>query len=518
MKKLILLLLSGMISLSATSQNVNIPDANFKAYLIGNTAINTNLDTEIQVSEANAYTGSMSCNSMNISDLTGIEAFTQITYLSCYGNTLTALNVSQNTLLTTLMCNANFSIATLDLSANTALTHLECNHNALTSLDLSNNPALTWVYCYSNPLTNLNMANGNNTNITLFNAANTPNLTCIQVDNVAWSTTNWISPSNIDATASFSTNCNYPCIVNIPDANFKTYLVGNTAINTNGDTEIQCSEASTFTGTINCGNLNISNLTGIQEFVNLTELRCSNNQLTTVDVSGMSTLSIFRCGFNNITSINITGLTALDFLDCSDNSALTSVDLSGVPNLTFLQLLNTTVNSLDVSSCPSLSQVYVSGSPVGSLDFSLNVNLTEMEAYDSDLTSLNMANGTNTNIVYFSASGNPNLTCIQVDDAVYSSTNWTDIDPTVSFSENCAGVGIEELSNSEIQLFPNPTSAQITINSKYQLDEILIFDLFGSLVQVENDNTISVENLPVGIYIMYIKTAKSSIRKRFAKE
>ncbi|MBL4668301.1 MAG: VCBS repeat-containing protein, partial [Flavobacteriales bacterium] len=39
-----------------------------------------------------------------------------------------------------------------------------------------------------------------------------------------------------------------PCIVNIPDANFKAYLVGNTAINTGGDpNEIECSEAAAFT-------------------------------------------------------------------------------------------------------------------------------------------------------------------------------------------------------------------------------------------------------------------------------
>ena len=38
-------------------QNVNIPDTNFKAFLVGDTAINTNGDTEIQVSEANIFSG-----------------------------------------------------------------------------------------------------------------------------------------------------------------------------------------------------------------------------------------------------------------------------------------------------------------------------------------------------------------------------------------------------------------------------------------------------------------------------
>ena len=58
MKKLIFLAL--LFSQSITAQIVNIPDVNFKAYLVGNSSINTNLDSEIQVSEATAFTGTVS--------------------------------------------------------------------------------------------------------------------------------------------------------------------------------------------------------------------------------------------------------------------------------------------------------------------------------------------------------------------------------------------------------------------------------------------------------------------------
>jgi hypothetical protein len=51
----------------------------------------------------------------------------------------------------------------------------------------------------------LNVKNGNNTNFNNFNALNNPSLTCIQVDNASWSTTNW---ENIDTGASFSSECN----------------------------------------------------------------------------------------------------------------------------------------------------------------------------------------------------------------------------------------------------------------------------------------------------------------------
>jgi hypothetical protein len=92
MKKLLLILLC--LPMIGFGQNVNIPDANFKAYLVGNTAINTNGDTEIQVSEANAFGGDIQCQSLNISDLTGIEAFSALTFLHCYSNPLTSLDVS----------------------------------------------------------------------------------------------------------------------------------------------------------------------------------------------------------------------------------------------------------------------------------------------------------------------------------------------------------------------------------------------------------------------------------------
>ena len=111
--------------------------------------------------------------------------------------------MSNNTDLTSLICSYN-SLTALDVSNNTDLIKLSCSSNSLTALDVSINTALTSLICLSNSLTALNVANGNNTNFSYFNATYNPNLSCIQVDDVAYSTANW---GNIDATASFSTNC-----------------------------------------------------------------------------------------------------------------------------------------------------------------------------------------------------------------------------------------------------------------------------------------------------------------------
>ena len=212
MKKLFLLLALPMIGFG---QNVNIPDANFKAALVGNIAINTNGDNEIQVSEASVFNGTINVYSLNIFSLSGIEAFVSLTVLFCQNNPFTNLDVSGCTALNSLSCQ-NSQLTSLDVSGCTALTDLLCAYNQLTSLDVSTCTALTYLVCSNNNLTSLNVKNGNNINMDLYAKTN-PNLSCIEVDNVAWSNANW--PNTIDATASFSLNCSGAGISDINESN-----------------------------------------------------------------------------------------------------------------------------------------------------------------------------------------------------------------------------------------------------------------------------------------------------------
>src|SRR5690606_41755901 len=78
-----------ILSFSVNAQTVNIPDPNFKARLII-AEVDTNHDGEIQVSEAEAVTGMLDVSIFHpdypIYDLTGIEAFVNITWLDVKGN------------------------------------------------------------------------------------------------------------------------------------------------------------------------------------------------------------------------------------------------------------------------------------------------------------------------------------------------------------------------------------------------------------------------------------------------
>lgn len=181
------------------AQNISVPDANFKAYLVGNNSINTNMDTEIQLSEAQAYTGYISCGSLNISDLTGIEAFANITGIECYSNQLTAL----------------------DLSNNLALTSVIASHNQITTLDISNNSSVGVLFIQNNQLTSLNMANGNNVNFTNINTTSNPNLACIQIDDSDTTGYGWSGNPNkvFDTGVGFSDNCSLTSKIDEKKAN-----------------------------------------------------------------------------------------------------------------------------------------------------------------------------------------------------------------------------------------------------------------------------------------------------------
>ena len=252
--------------------------------------------------------------------------------------------------------------------------------------------------------------------------------------------------------------------VYIPDANFKAYLVGNSLINTNNDTEIQVSEASSFDGWINCEYQNISDLTGIEAFTSLWQLSCSNNQLTSLDVSQNTALIYLGCSNNQLTILDVSQNTALETLRCSNNqltsldvsqnnalellvcqnlAQLTSINLNGADALVSLWCSANQLTSLDVSQNTALIDLDCALTLISRLDVSQNPNLGEFTCQGNLLTCLNVANGNNSNLIALGVENNPNLTCIEVDDANWANANWANPngtysgDPQMYFSEDC---------------------------------------------------------------------------------
>ncbi len=261
MKTIILLSATLLLMLFANAQIVNIPDANFKAALVGNSAINTNIDTEIQVSEAYSYTGQLYVSNLNIIDLTGIEAFTAIFYLSCSGNQLSSIDVSNNTALTNIDCSSN-DLTSLDVSNNTALEYLHCSENQISSLDLSNNTAILELYCNYNQLNTLNVYN------------------CIEITRI-WCCTNQLSTLDVS----------------------NNFVLDWLACHENLLTTLDVSN-NTFLELLTCRDNQLSSLDVSNNPV-LLNLGCERNQLSTLDVSNNPDLYYFYCGENQLSSLNL---------------------------------------------------------------------------------------------------------------------------------------------------------------------------------------------------------------------
>lgn len=152
MKKAYIFLVIVVFGFIGNAQIVNIPDANFKAKLLlaDHSPLNAfvfgfdqqafkldvNNDGEIQVSEAQLVI-QLNISHSNITDLTGIESFTNLIVLNCNNNQLSNLNVNTLPTITLLQCQNN-QLQTLDVRGLTSLTYLNCSDNQLTSLYIKN--------------------------------------------------------------------------------------------------------------------------------------------------------------------------------------------------------------------------------------------------------------------------------------------------------------------------------------------------------------------------------------------
>src|SRR5690606_8492480 len=131
MKNVILFLILSFTTFhSLSAQNIVFNDTIFKQALL-DVGVDTGNDGEISQAEALAIT-SLDVSGRGITDLTGIENFTNLQTLHCEYNSLTSLDVSGLTSLERLYCQIN-SLTSLDVSGLTSLSWLECQNNSLTS-------------------------------------------------------------------------------------------------------------------------------------------------------------------------------------------------------------------------------------------------------------------------------------------------------------------------------------------------------------------------------------------------
>lgn len=300
-------------------------------------------------------------------------------------------------------------------------------------------------------------------------------------------------------------------IVNIPDENLKFLLItypladlGNgfsEIADTNGDGEIQVSEAEAVLGLAFIEQL-VADLEGLQYFINIEEIDCRQNYL--------------------IDYIPTTFWPNLNYLHCSDNN-ITNIDITQNPLLDFLVLESNPLTSLDLTQNPVLKELYVGGCQLSTLDVSQNTLLEILHCNGNQLISLNIQNQNNYLLWSMIATGNPNLTCIQVDNVVFANAqpNWH-IDENAIYSEDCSLFIIENEIKKLINLYPNPIKNILYIenNEHIGIEKITVYNILGKIVLNEknNFNQVNLSNIKSGILFIKIETKFGIITKKIIKE
>lgn len=177
------------VSSGLAIDETNFPDANFRSYVLA--SFDSNGDEKLDDEEI-ANVKYIYAPSKTISNLKGIEYFTELLELNCDNNQLTSLDVSKNTKLVKLICSKN-ALTSLNTSHNPLLKKLDIYSNKITSIDVSQNTELETLYIGRNPIETLNVKNNvklmelqselnNLTSIDLSN--NSPSMTLYMANNI----------------------------------------------------------------------------------------------------------------------------------------------------------------------------------------------------------------------------------------------------------------------------------------------------------------------------------------------
>ena len=215
--------------------------------------------------------------------------------------------------------------------------------------------------------------------------------------------------------------------------------LGTSILNEDGDVEIT-SELIQNTTHLYITNYNITSLKGIEAFVNLEVLNCSDNPLTSLDVSAFSELRELYCvncfskssqsrSYENGV-LDLSANTKLQALSCGNNgltelilpdsplkniycnnNQLKSLDLSKNESLEFVNCEYNQIEEIDLSKNVALIDFHATGNQLSQIDLTANTQLTSLSLYDNDFTALEVS--ANVNLQYLSCGSNE-LTSLDV--------------------------------------------------------------------------------------------------------
>ncbi|KFC24291.1 T9SS type A sorting domain-containing protein [Chryseobacterium sp. FH1] len=319
--------------------------------------------------------------------------------------------------------------------------------------------------------------------------------------------------------------------INIPDVNFKSFLINGGAKDANGnaieidvnkDGEIQVSETVQVKQIISSSNYDIISFEGINNFKELEKISITFSYINRIDVQGLAKLKTLILNSGRLTSLDVKNMSSLEYLDCSYQDIL-NLDLSDLVNLKVLRVnANMNLTEIDVQNCLKLEEFNASACKLSNIDLSKNILLKMIDLDYNQLINLNVKNGSHQQI---NLKGNPTLKSICCDESEKSNleniiliNNYTNC----TINTNCEFLDTSEsIYGEKISISPNPAKNIIKFKSPDKVTKIEIFDISGRLIKTElsiKNNEANINYLKSGNYIFKIYNKQKVTTQKVIKE
>ena len=364
----------------------------------------TNIDASLLTNLSTIDVDNMSnLKSLNISNtkvtILDVSTLTELSALEAKKCTaLTSLTLTDSNTFTDLDISDCTNITEIDVSTCRALVNLNVSGTAIIALEANQSLYMETVDasdCTS--LEALVMDQTSNNNLISVDVSGCTSMMCLQISN-----SNSLQELNLAGLTSLSAayidNCTAITSIDISNTRMSDISSLNIPSLTNFKT-LKASDAG----------LSDSELAGmLKDTLEVIDIS-DNSSVTTIDLSGfenLKTLDISNSGITGLDTSYCLNLETVDAGDCTqldyfvmstgndiEYIGLTSVNISGCTSMTMLQLSDApNLETFDLSGLENLTEVYVQNCPkITSLDLSSAMNITLINVRDSGLTSGSVA-------------------------------------------------------------------------------------------------------------------------------
>lgn len=163
---------------------------------------------------------------------------------------------------------------------------------------------------------------------------------------------------------------------NFPDQIFRSWLLNKSNLNGAGADGLLTGEELASITAMDLSRRDIQSLEGIEYFTALESLNVSNNRLTSLNVSGCPELVDLNCERNRLTELDLSRNTKLVQLYCRHNS-LTQLDVSRNLELVFIETFDNSLTSFDCSMLKKLEFLHIDYNRLTTLNMSGNPALKD---------------------------------------------------------------------------------------------------------------------------------------------